>query len=429
MFNLRSILFLQLCLSVALAVPPVLNLYIIPFDNSKSDAPLNWLSDAFPEMIKTDLNNYDNVFLKNESDLERIMSNRSLLLQQRPGTKNFLVLGKYERALDKLSVSIQLIDISSWEEVGLKKIRGDYNDVSSTNKSITEMVSTLLKPYLPKPNESIYPALTDGRRMRTPPTYAERAMDVSSSIDAAIEELEKRMDVNMGVRGEENEFESKEIEGEWILNIEEESYENDRPENEFNTTIMVEVLEKLMSNPYEIKLEKPEFNFDPNNKKEFQVALNVNYKLKAQLIKDMLKSLPYSGLKQDGSLTVFYFNKDKYNFPMNITERIQLGKHRTVPVIQLRDRNDNPLVILVDSPEKEIHNLNSKKIIYKSFHSFSPLIDFSVGGWSMQVSLENVEIPVNYTFSLGINNANSISKVSLKFIPENELFEFLSKIL
>jgi hypothetical protein len=57
------------------------------------------------------------------------------------------------------------------------------------------------------------------------------------------------------------------------------------------------------------------------------------------------------------------------------------------------------------------------------------LIDFSVGGWSMQVSLENVEIPVNYTFSLGINNANSISKVSLKFIPEDELFEFLSKIL
>ena len=46
-----------------------------------------------------------------------------------------------------------------------------------------------------------------------------------------------------------------------------------------------------------------------------------------------------------------------------------------------------------------------------------------------QIEIENVEIPVNYTFSLGINNANSISKVSLKFIPEDELFEFLSKIL
>jgi len=214
-----------------------------------------------------------------------------------------------------------------------------------------------------------------------------------------------------------------------ILNIEEESYENDRPENEFNTTIMVEVLEKLMSNPYEIKLEKPEFNFDPNNKKEFQVALNVNYKLKAQLIKDMLKSLPYSGLKQDGSLTVFYFNKDKYNFPMNITERIQLGKHRTVPVIQLRDRNDNPLVILVDSPEKEIHNLNSKKIIYKPFHSFSPLIDFSVGGWSMQVALETVDIQAVYEFILPVSEIESLSNVSLKFVNENDLKSFLEPIL
>ena len=221
----------------------------------------------------------------------------------------------------------------------------------------------------------------------------------------------------------------EEIDGEWILDIEEDSYENARPENEFNTTIMVEVLEKLMSNPYEIKLEKPAFNFDPDNKKEFQIALNVNYKLKAQLIQDMLKSLPYSGLKQDGSLTVFYFNKDKYNFPMNITERIQLGKHRTVPVIQLRDRNDNPLVILVDSPEKNIHKMKSKNIIFRPFHFFSPLIDFSVGGWSMQVSLENVEIPVKYSFNMDVNNANNISRVSLKFIPENELYEYLSKIL
>merc|ERR1739841_42982 len=104
-----------------------------------------------------------------------------------------------------------------------------------------------------------------------------------------------------------------------------------------------------MSNPYEIKLEKPEFNFDPNNKKEFQVALNVNYKLKAQLIKDMLQSLPYSGLKQDGSLTVFYFNKDKYNFPADITKKIQLGQYRTIPVIQLQDSNQKPLVLMVDT--------------------------------------------------------------------------------
>ena len=112
--------------SITLAVPPVLNLYIIPFDNTKTDAPINWLSDAFPEMIESELSNYDHVFLKDESGLEQVMSNRAILMQQRPGTKNFLILGKYERALEKLTVSVQLIDISSWDEVGIKKIRGEW---------------------------------------------------------------------------------------------------------------------------------------------------------------------------------------------------------------------------------------------------------------------------------------------------------------
>ena len=109
----------------------------------------------------------------------------------------------------------------------------------------------------------------------------------------------------------------------------------------------------------------------------------------------MLRSLPYSGLKQDGSLTIFYFNKDKYNFPPDISEKIQLGKYRSVPVIQLLNASGSPMAVLVDSHDKIIQGLNSDRVIYKPFKYFSPLIDFTIGGWSMQVSLETVEIPVN----------------------------------
>ena len=54
----------------------------------------------------------------------------------------------------------------------------------------------------------------------------------------------------------------------------------------------------------------------------------------------MLESLPYSGIKQDGSLTVFYFNRDKYNFPKDVSDNIQLGKYRSIPVIQLLDQKN-----------------------------------------------------------------------------------------
>ena len=408
--------------------PPVLNVYVIPFDNIKNDVAIGWLSDALSEMINSELSNHDRIYLKDQSGLEEVMTNRSLLLQQRPGTKNLLFLGKYERTLDKISISLQLIDIKTWDELDRRKVRGGYNDVSGINRSLKESINSMMTPYLPKPTKSPYPTLTDGKRMRTPPSYAEKALDMSSAIDLAIDDLEKELDINIGARGEVGDKDLKEDNGEWVLDISKENYENNRPENDLNTAIMVDVLNNLMDSPYQVSFDRPTFNYDSKNKKEFEVVLNVNYKLKGDLIKDMLKSLPYSGLKQDGSLTIFYFNKDKYNFPANISKKIQIGEYRTIPVIQLQDSNKKPLVLIVDTADKNLHRLTSNKIIYKPFHYFSPLINFSVGGWSMQVALETVDIPVEYIFNMDVSTANSISRISLKFIPENELNAYLGKI-
>lgn len=430
MRTITKTLITTLLLNVAIiGAPPILNVYIIPFDNIKNDAAIGWLSDALSEMINSELSKHDRIYLKDQSGLEEVMTNRSLLLQQRPGTKNLLFLGKYERSLDKISISLQLIDITTWDELDKRKVRGSYNDVTGINRLLRESINTMMTPYLPKPVKSPYPTLTEGKRMREPPSYAEKAINMSSAIDLAIDELEKELDISIGARGEVSDKDLKEDNGEWVLDFSKDNYEDNRPENDLNTTMMIDVLNNLMESPYQVKLDRPQFNYDSNNKKEFQVVLNVDYKLKGNVIKDMLKSLPYSGLKQDGSLTVFYFNKDKYNFPADISKKIQLGEYRTIPVIQLQDSNQRPLVVIVDTADKELHDLTSNKIIYKPFHFFSPLMNFTVGGWSMQVALETVDIPVEYIFNMDVTTANSISRISLKFIPENELNTYLGRLL
>ena len=430
MRTITKTLITTLLLNVAIiGAPPILNVYIIPFDNIKNDAAIGWLSDALSEMINSELSKHDRIYLKDQSGLEEVMTNRSLLLQQRPGTKNLLFLGKYERSLDKISISLQLIDITTWDELDKRKVRGSDNDVTGINRLLRESINTMMTPYLPKPVKSPYPTLTEGKRMRDPPSYAEKAINMSSAIDLAIDELEKELDISIGARGEVSDKDLKEDNGEWVLDFSKENYEDNRPENDLNTTMMIDVLNNLMESPYQVKLDRPQFNYDSNNKKEFQVVLNVDYKLKGNVIKEMLKSLPYSGLKQDGSLTVFYFNKDKYNFPADISKKIQLGEYRTIPVIQLQDSNQRPLVVIVDTADKELHDLTSNKIIYKPFHFFSPLMNFTVGGWSMQVALETVDIPVEYIFNMDVTTANSISRISLKFIPENELNTYLGRLL
>ena len=221
-------------ISFVFAVPPALNVYVIPFDNTKSEPALMWLSDAFSSMITSNLSDQDRVYTKNQSNLEEVMSNRSLLNQQKPGTKNFLVLGKYERSLDKLIISVQLIDIASWDEVDNRRIAGYYNKMDDVNSSLVAMVKTMLSPYLPKPTKSKYPTLTEGKGMQEPPTYAQSAINASSAIDQAIKDLEKKLDISSGAQGEIDPSESREIEGEWVLDFSKEDYENAKPENEMN---------------------------------------------------------------------------------------------------------------------------------------------------------------------------------------------------
>ena len=142
-------------LSFIFAVPPALNVYVIPFDNTRSEPSIAWLSDAFSDMISSKLLSQDRVYVKNQSNLEDIMSNRSLLSQQKPGTKNFLVLGKFERSLDKIMLSVQLIDIATWDEVDSRKVTGYYNKIDDLNASLTQLIKTMLSPYLPKPIKSM----------------------------------------------------------------------------------------------------------------------------------------------------------------------------------------------------------------------------------------------------------------------------------
>ncbi|MEE8335728.1 MAG: hypothetical protein V3S48_04775 [Candidatus Neomarinimicrobiota bacterium] len=404
--------------------------YVIPFENIKNDAAISWLSEGLADMVTTDLDRNDNIYLKNQSGLEEVMANRSLLLQQKRGTKNLLILGKYARALNKISITVQLIDISSWDELDQRKISGDYNNLKVLNSTLAELVHTMLNPYVPAQKASPYPALVKGKGLKKKPVYGNQATKRGKSINLALDNLEEKMDIAIGVRHEADVFEPREVgSGEWVMDVSMDPHIADNPQKRENTGIMVDVINTLMENPYRVNLSRPAFEFNPENRKEFNVVLKVDYSLKGHLIKDMLSSMPYSGLKQEGSLTIFYFNRDRYNFPENMTEKIKLGKHRTVPVIQFLDKNDLALVVLVDSPEIQNQNHSSKEIIFEPFHFFSPLIEYTIGGWSLQVALETVNIPAEYSFNIDISKARKINRVSLKFIPEDEVRSYLKNIL
>lgn len=410
---------------------PSVYLYIIKFDNVTQESSIDWLGQGFVDMLNAKFKDVSKLRIQGQDDLEAIMNNRSLLLHQPRGSRNFLLLGKFERKLDNISVNLQLVDIATWEETDRRKISGNYNEVSELNMRLTSTVETMLTPFIPvdKKKKSIYPEFSTDQPVPKKSNIFTNSKDVSLDIDMAIDELEKSMDLVIGARSLPSKDESFKEGEEWVLDLGSRSQPSYNPENDANTLMLTNVLNDLMSSPYNVNIKKPTFEYDEENTKIMNVNLQINYSLKEHVISDMLKSLPYTGLKQNGSLMIFDFNKEKFNFSDVLHEKIRFGQYRAIPVISFLNEFNKPVVLIVDTPEASIHQLKSSNIYYFTDHKFSPLIDFTIGGWSLQVAMESVNIPVTYTFSLPIPTAESIRRVSLKFVPETELSSFLHSLL
>ncbi len=381
------------------------------------------------DMLNLRFADVEGIGLHDKDDLEVLMSNRNRLLHQLPGTKNFLLLGKFERKLDEVRIGIQLIDIATWEEVDHRSAAGYYSKIPELNDLVVDAVRTMLVPYLPEEAQKPVASQLLPQTILPEQRLPEQVREMGSSIDLALDDLEESMDLVIGARGKPSADDPVVKDGEWVLDISGEDFTRENPELSGNTQMLMKVLDDLTNSPYNITLLKPRFEYDQDQRDRMNVILPVKYALKEHLIRDMLTSLPYSGLKQDGTLTIFYFNRDKFNFPPEAMEDIKHGNYRAIPVIRFFDNTGKVVVLIADSPESDWGQFASDNVVFMPTHHFSPLILFTVGGWSIQVAMETVDIPVEYQFSLGVDDVSRLTRVSLKFIPETEIKEFLMQNL
>ena len=434
--RMRKILPIIIIISILSGREPYTYVYLLPFDNIQNDPAVEWIAAGLTDMVQQELKNNYGVRMKTKDDLEVIMNDRSLMLKQPRGSRNLLILGKYNRHLDKVHVSIQVVDVATWEELAVRQIMEVYTQMASLNKAVGTAVQQMITPYLPsQPVAKIspFPAFTEPKEVKKRHPISVQSEKVASNLDQQIAELEASMDVLLGARVRNKDQPKKGIprfvSGEWTLDFDVDRKLEDNPENAANTIMLAAVLDQLLTNPYDVELQRPEFEYHEDDELYMTVRFPVVYKLKDKIIKDMLSTLPYTGLEQNGTLTIFYFDRNSFNFPKKHVDAIKAGTFRIVPVIRIFDQNRNTLIVVADTPETYWHTRTSDKVLYVPQHQFSPLIDFAIGGWSLQVAMETVEIQAVYEFILPVTEVESLGNVSLKFVNENELNSFLDPLL
>ncbi len=415
---------------------PAAYIYLLPFDNIQNDPAVEWIASGLRDMVSEEIKSIYGVKIKSKKDLEVIMNDRSLMLNQPRGSRNLLILGKYNRQLDKVHVTIQVVDVANWEELAKTKLTEVYTQIPALNKQVGASVNEMIKPFLPKEpivKVSPYPKYIPNEALGERHPISVQSKNVATQLDDQIAELEASMESLLSANARKKERKEKEKfsynSGEWSMDFDVDRKMEENPENDGNTMLLSSVLDQLLTNPYDVELQRPEFEYHQDDELYMTVRFPVVYRLKDKILKDMLTGLPYTGLEQNGTLTVFYFDRTKFNFPSHHVESIKSGSYRNVPVLRIFDNNRNTLIVVADTPEEYWHGRNSNKVLYVPQHQFSPLIDFTVGGWSIQVAMETVDIQAVYEFIIPVKEMESLSNVSLKFVNENELRQFLDPIL
>ncbi|MFL3007699.1 MAG: hypothetical protein ACJZ10_06830 [Candidatus Neomarinimicrobiota bacterium] len=200
--------------------------YVLPFDNIQNDPALDWISSGLSDMTREEIKNVYGVRLKSREDLEVIMNDRSLMLKQPRGSRNILVLGKYSRQLDKINVTIQIVDVANWEELGKSNISEVYSKVQALNQSVGRAVIQMISPFLPKQpvqNSSPFPAYTEPENPVKRNPISIRSEKLASNLDSQIADLEASMEYLLGAKARKEEKPKKDVprfsSGEWTMDF------------------------------------------------------------------------------------------------------------------------------------------------------------------------------------------------------------------
>jgi TolB-like protein len=404
-----------------------LNLYIPEFDNLRNDPSVAWLSSGFVDILSQKFTELDGVRVFGRPALEKILQDKTVLLTQRAGTDNILVMGTYSRDLDQVTVNAQIINISNWAELGMVRTASSMTNITIMGNDLFAKLSEGLKEHLPPSPKAdeLYPL---GGGYSDAPEMNRQTKEVGESIDQALEGLEKAMDVFIGARGVEKGTVTSH--GKFSRELNFGTKETPSGPATKEAMMLEEILELVAANPYGVQIGEPKVEVDPESKgKTVFLSLPVKYSLKENLISDMLRSLPYTGVRQEGTLTTIEFARNKFPISGELSDRITKGEFRVVPVVQFLGQNGKVHTAILDSGDPYWHSQSRKKSNTRTEHIFSQLVAFTVSGWSLQVTMEAVDINATYTVEMPRTEVGLLSQVVVEFVPESNLKKYLSNVL
>ena len=385
-------------------------IFLMEFENVNADFTLNNLRGAFPDLIKANYAFREDIRVEYVSDIEPYQ--KDILSHQQSDA--LIINGRFFSDGYRLDVEYELYDIKSWDLLDKKSFYCTINDMICLHDAFLISIEEVVTPYLLDNSLSIID-------------------DQLMALDNAVKnEINSKIIVDNNDVVAQEEFEINLPDLNENISLEYQTYTREfdlsgQPQPvidpvDQNTEELNQLLSNFLSNPYEVNIGEMEIDFNAFDRDLIDVLIPIEYSVNASLVRELLIDIPHEKVSNENHSINITFSNQNFRFEHELLEKLAYMKYQVSPIIQFTNRTAELQLLIVDSWKGKISD--NYDILF--LDEFIPMFAIKSGFSNILINIEPSSQVINYKFSVPYNTFGKYTRLSIKFMTEHELTDFLS---
>ena len=395
-------------------------IYLMEFDNLKNDFTQFHMKGALPDLIKENYKFREDIKVEYAGNIVPYIEKYKI-----PGEdsiKGLIINGSFQTVNGEFYIKYEAYDVHSWKQLVKQQIFCPINDIICVHDG-----------FLISIEKNISPFLTDGLDVDATIRSLEREEMKSISHDSdkgskhdsgAVHKNQKQFNLKTEL---DDQYDNQGQYGNRYyreFNLEE-LIPNKFPGYRKNSKKLVEILEEILNNPYDVNIGDLSLELDPYNSDIIMAELPIQYSMRNLLSKELFTNLPHQKYLAENDNVILQFSNNDFIFDDGLMEELALMQFQIMPVIFFNNKIGRPQFIILDSWNDKYEHLTPYKISILQENQFKPLFAVTPGIDKVQLTINTGTLEALYRFPITYEKMGDYTKVIVKFMKETELKELL----
>ncbi len=421
----RSILIrtcILLCIGVSLCktAPVDKDVYVLDFENKTGDAALDWLEKDLTKMIFQEKLRLPGLVLHPGYTMSEAIT--FMEQDQRVQKHNqYILMGSIysSSAAGDILVHMSSVQIGTWQPRGETSFTAILSDKHALKNALIHHLGNLYRIEPLSLDFTVGDSPTDEGQIDTETLKAARRelLNLAEGFGKREEQLPQTGLTHSKTPGYESPTSGATVlrfnQTEANLRLEMERSHLDRTR---------QAMYDLLQNPYLVQINEPNISTLPYRPYRGIIRIEVSYQIHPDLLEELTEILPFRQVDTHyDDYSFLTFQADYSDIPFQLQRDIQLGHYRTIPVIELTDRQGRTVHTFIDGQYIDHDEIMDRENL--TIHNdFKQLLIMTSSRSDIQLYIKQTPYVGVYELELPVSILENLSEVRVEFYPIMDLY-------